>query len=240
MKYVWLPILAVVVLTALLCILSGPGVMIALLLGWLAVIGVLAGWLTCWKGRREPGIQEESNVRITRGRLWLTGLATALVILGWLSLTLRTLSATREFAKSAVSMSNLRTVKMGLSIYVNDQGDYPPTLAELVANGQITWSSLLAVSDPDWPAGVPEDVAKYSSYIYQPGAGEWLNDPDLTLAYEHGKWTPTAMRIFPRYGRFVLFADGRVEALTEDEFTAARLTDQARRAELNWPPPTTE
>ena len=232
--------LASALIAATVSVASGPVVMLGIPLGWVAAIFTLAAWLACLKVYRNPEARARSDTRISRAQICLGSVASAIAIIGCVDLAQVTLSRAREVAKAPVSASNLRGIGMGLKLYSADHNDYPPSFEELVTSGHLTWGQFWAMGDPEVPHDIPEEQARYSSFVYQPGAGTWRPDAEVILAYERGAWTPLALRVFLRYGRYVLFGDGRVTLLDDEAFNVARQRDVQKRAELGWPPPANE
>lgn len=240
MRYFYIPALISLAIAAAVLVGKDAVVMFGTMAGFVAALITLAGALTVAKVRRDPEAAAEDNVRITRWQVTIAILGAAVIILGYVGLAMAALSRTREYAKSPISASNLRGIGIAMKMYVNQHLDYPPTACELVAAGETDWGQFQAMGDPDVPHSGLEDEAEYSSYVYQPGRGDWQDDRRLILAYERGAWTPLELRMAPRYGRFVLFADGRVDGLDDEAFREARHDDAEAREKLRWPVPVPE
>ncbi len=93
----------------------------------------------------------------------LVELLVVIAIIGILaSLLLPTLSATRERARQAVCINNLKQFINGVQIYMNDYGDYPPWLSILYDKYIPTLKTFVCPSDsnqgrsgptPSWSTG---------------------------------------------------------------------------------------
>ena len=162
----------------------------------------------------------------------------ALLIPLHLWLGLLALACTRARAMSYVGASNLRALGASLHEYHVDFDDYPPDLATPEQTGHCTRAMLVAPYDVNAREAPPDRPQEYVSVIYQPGTGPWQADPRLILIYERDTFSCRASwkwRDAP--GRWILFGDGQVRWLHDEEFALARQADAARRRELNWPAP---
>jgi len=125
----------------------------------------------------------------------------------------------RHRAQRTVSMANMKGIGMACMIYANDNDErLPPSLHELVEQGQLTPEQLRAPLDPH--DGV--------SYVYISGQRLLGVHPRDVLAYE---------RHFDDEGRCILFADGHVEFLAHDAAkNAVRETYRRLKREDELPP----
>ncbi|MBU0641468.1 MAG: hypothetical protein KKB50_21620 [Planctomycetes bacterium] len=201
--------------------------------GFIAAIVTLAGGLSCLRVSR---IRAElgSAERMSRRRAWAIMAVSGALMLSYTLLALTTLACAREYAKSSITRANLRGTGMSLLAYNQESHDYPPSLAALVESGRAVWCQFHAAFDPEAARSTSRGDTGYSSFHYQPGAGEWNPDPKLVLAYERSPSTPVELRIFQRYGRCVLFGDGTVRVLDDAAFHEARRTDAAQRTQIGW------
>lgn len=226
--------LAFIASAAVVCLGSYPAcwLMIA------CVITAIGSWYPLFFSKaRKP----EETGAIERPRPYVRALAVAgstIALLACIPLSLASLSRTREYAKSAVTVSNLRGIGQGMQVYSEKFGEYPRVPDDLVREEFATWGQFISVGDPDvpYPPAGGRDP-EYSSFEFRPGAGAWRRDSDIILAFERQAWTPKEWRLFPPYGRCVLFGDGDVRVLDDREFAEARRRDAARRAQLGWPAP---
>ncbi len=192
------------------------------------LVAVVWGTARAWrKGATTRGMRAAPALRRLR---WLS----VLLAIGYVPLLLAALGAMRECGgMRPVSAANLRGLGQGIAIYCRDQLDFPPQLATLV-NADICPAKQCInprSSDEESLPGQPLT----SSYVYRPGSGAFRTDPALIIAYEREILWRTHASYFAPLGRLVLFADGRIECLTDDAFRAALTADERRRAEIGWP-----
>jgi hypothetical protein len=192
-------------------------VLLSLAIAWIVILGrgllvmygqaiaVLAAILAVGAGLAAVGAGGR-GAAAARNRLMLLVVCVA-ILLGQFAFSLHVLGRTREYAKSPVTTSNLRGIGVAIGLYAADHGRYPDDFDALVAGGYSVPGQFIAVGDPDVPtdAGVKP---VYSSFAYRPPAGGPNSDPAIILAYEREAWSPDELRVFPRYVRQVLFADG--------------------------------
>ncbi|MEW6251552.1 MAG: hypothetical protein AB1716_12965 [Planctomycetota bacterium] len=168
-------------------------------------------------------------------RRWLRAGALALVPLH-LCLGVAALGAARGVGLAAVGKYELRCIGTALASYHADLGEYPPDLMLLAQTGYIADRlRLIAHYDDSMPS---EPTESYTSYVYTPGLGPWNSDSRLILAYlrNHGNFSMD-WRFRRSPARWVLFADGEVRWLHDDELNRARRMDAERRKEIGWPAP---
>lgn len=235
MKYVWIPALLAILLAGAVCFGAGAIVFWGTVLGFLVAILTVAGAMAYTAAQREAF--KELAERPAVGRKLTAWAAAILIMVGYVFLAMAVLSKAREYGKSPITHANLRAVGFALKQYATANHEYPTSLQELISLDELAPRSLHSFGDPQRLAHTDDERVPYSSFVYQPGLGEWRSEPQLILAYERLPWTPMNLRIKTRYGRCVLFADGNVRRLAEHEFTAAKADDAARRGEVGWPPP---
>lgn len=144
------------------------------------------------------------------------------------------LSATRASGMSAVTAANLRGIGLSLMRYHEQFGEHAPTLFALVDANLSTRKQLVTPFDPrgiEMPPWLPQE---YSSFVYRPGAGAWVDDGRLMLVHEAGPFCTGVATLIPQPGWFVLFATGEVRWLVTQAFEAALAVDRERRKELGW------
>lgn len=245
MKRFWIPALLALTIAIFVSTASGMGVCVGSFVGLgivcIAIVGAISGFRQHSQQKKQT---PEDVTRPSSRSVILACLSAGFVLIGYLLMSLTVLGNAREFGKSTVTTGNLRTIASGLRLYVESQGDYPPTFVELVSSQfEGSWDNF-------WSAGAvwkthayPEERESgpihggYTDFVYQPGRGAWRTDPELILAYDREPWTILESRLFPRYGRFVLFADNETRRLSEEEFKAARAVDRAMRERIGWPIP---
>lgn len=230
-------ILAFIASAAIVCF--GPPIAFLLVIAcWITAIG---SWYPLFFNRAPEQSDSGQAERLRPGFNRIRKLAIAgsiMALLACVSLSLSVLSRLREYATSAITVSNLRGIGYGTQLYAEKFGGYPRVPDDLVREGFSTWGQFYSVGDADVPyPAVGGRDPEYSSFTFCPGAGPWQREPDITLAFERQAWTPQECRMFPAYGRCVLFGDGNVRVLNDDELATARRRDAARRAELGWPTP---
>jgi hypothetical protein len=131
-----------------------------------------------------------------------------------------------------VTKASLRVLGQAVFIYAQDYGDYPPSLAYLVDTPGVGPKSLCAAADS---AAYSRPWGTYTSFDYRPGSGSARRDRELVVAYEHSPWTPKDLRLAPAMGRWVVFADGRVEWLDQEGLANVLDVDRRRREGISWP-----
>lgn len=134
----------------------------------------------------------------------------------------------------AVTQSNLKGIGQALQEYCEDYQGYPARLDALIDDGLATQHQLISPFDYVYESE-RSAAAGYSSYAYIPGIGPWRAEPEVILAYERIASESTASTSRRGPTRPVLFGDGEVRILTDDEFAQAILRDRERRKELGWP-----
>ncbi len=195
----------------------------------LAVATALGASIRHRRRRPRPQPQRAMVLGVTLG--------IAICILGGQAMLARRVwRSASEDAKSAVAASNLRGLGIAVRLYCNERGEFPPSLQTLVDTGAYSWRQLRSPNDPQVREQDGRQVdSGYGSFEYCPGLGDWPNAPDVVLAYEREAWSPVEARLSPRRARCVLFGDGRVLLLKEDEFATARQRSVRKRKELDWP-----
>jgi hypothetical protein len=172
--------------------------------------------------------------RVRPLRILVTFLVCLLALLGQGTLASKTLNRVRDVGKSSVTAANLRGIGQAISIYRDDAGVFPPALNDLVATNNVTAMQCCSPNDPGFWMGA-RTKPLYSSFVYHPGTVQSFDNSDLVVAFEKKPWTPKELRLFPTYGRCVLFGDGHVLAIDEMEFHARLEKDKACRLMLGWP-----
>ncbi len=135
---------------------------------------------------------------------------------------------------SVYSGTNLRALGSAITGYSREERDFPSDFATLVNEGWTAPKLFLAPGDYRLGEAGPGEPLR-TSYVYRPGTDANRPDPVLILAYERVAALHTDYAYFSPRGRLVLFADGRVECLTDDAFRAALADDERRRTEIGWP-----
>lgn len=141
----------------------------------------------------------------------------------------------REAGKSAVTGAILRGIESGLRTYHERFADYPPSLFVLVDAGMLTRKQLVTPFDPSGFEQPPHRPQTDTSFVYHPGAGPWIDDDRIILAYERAPFCSAEADLAPSPGRFVVFGTGQVRWLPEGVFAAALEEDRLRRREIGWP-----
>jgi hypothetical protein len=209
-------------------------------------IGACASWpltlataimsATAWvRARKQHAEPFESIAKRTDKRLLVICLG---LLLGSTYLNMQAFATMRVVSKSTMSAASLWGIGASVEGYAYSHATYPPSLEAMVDDSQISPKSLIAPFDPDAPYDVPAGKLIYSSYVYTPGTGKPVADPDLVIAYERGPFTICEPRLFAPKERWVLFGNGQVRHLTDAEFAEAMGKDKKRRQELGWPPAT--
>lgn len=200
----------------------------------LASLGGAAAIAVAWRLRPVGGVSRFDLERaLLVARAWLIALGVGSLIGGML-LVLVSLSLARQIAKSPVSWANLRGIGMAIEAYCQDRGSYPPTLHHLIEEGIVTPWQCYAPVDPVGEADVLD--LGYSSYVYQPGIGQWNAQADVILAYERLPWSVLSTSgTSPVRAYAVLFGDGDVRPLQIQDMQQAVLRDRGKRLELGWP-----
>jgi hypothetical protein len=179
--------------------------------------------------RAEPGKQASTSNSVLMLAICLG------LLLGCTFLNLLCLGAVRAASKSTLSAANLRQIGTCVRIYAEKHTSYPPSLKYFVDAELMSPRSLTSPFDPEARYDVPRNTLAYSSYIYTPGVGEPVFDPDIVIAYERDAFTACEARILSPKERWVLFGDGQVRHLADAEFDQALKQDKLRRQALGWP-----
>ena len=248
MKRFWIPALLALVIAGYVCAASGMGVCVGSFVGLgivcIALVGAISGFR---QYRRQKKQTPEDVTQPNRRNVFVACLSAGFVLIGYILMSLTILGNAREFGKSTVTAGNLRAIATGLKQYVDSQGDYPPTFVELVSsqfngNWENFWSAGAVFETHAFPEERATDSipGEYADFVYHPGAGVWRTDPELILAYDREPWTILEEKLFPRYGRYVLFANNETRRISEAEFEAARAADRAVRERIGWPIPEDE
>lgn len=195
-----------------------------------AILGVVAlgSWvataaLVIMTAYRSIAAHQEASEAVPNARLgmrWKNGLLILGVIAAQVALTLPILAAFRELDGAVMGAANLRGIGNAIRVYCDDFKVPPGNWNDLVAAKMTSPGQLIAPLD-----GMQEgftDGQVNSSYVgrFRPdlcsGIDRWI------VAYEREAWTPLSFRaLFRRYGRWVLFGDGSVERLSEEELDLA-------------------
>ncbi|MBP7933195.1 MAG: DUF1559 domain-containing protein [Phycisphaerae bacterium] len=147
------------------------------------------------------------------------------------SILLPSLARARETAREMVSLTNLKSIGIGLHMYASEHhGNFPPDLNTLLKAGTIKPEILISPLD--------RDPSRKCSYIYVAGHTDKSNPGDI-LAYER---PPSGGK--ERIG--VLFLDGHAERMSMTAFeealknTAERLGRPLKAGEENEGAPVKE
>lgn len=176
------------------------------------------------------------------GRTWRASAMVMVVsVLGFGGLTALNIAAfsgrMREVLDRTASAGCLTAFSNRIHLYGEHYGHYPASLEALVDFGTYN-DFLLAPADRNAPeAAFKDGRLVYCSYTYLPGQGPLVSDAAIVLVHERG---PFRVDTFGGTGgsyRNVLYGDGHVTSLTEEEFQAALAKDRERRIELGWSPP---
>lgn len=150
------------------------------------------------------GILVASNLQFS-----LTGsLSQALTAVGiGSSLALPAYTSARGKAQDTQAMSNAKQVGVALQIYAADNGKFPATLDE-VAEKELITKELLKCVNP--VTGESEE------WIYNKGLKPGGDSTEILLA---------APFVTPNFMRIVVYTDGSVASISEEEFTAKMKKD---------------
>jgi prepilin-type processing-associated H-X9-DG protein len=181
----------------------------------LALVAIVLGWVSL----RRPG---NSPVDRNRGRTALiVGVIDAMLLL-LVAIILPTTGRPREGANRIKCASNLKQIGLALQIYSQGNGNrYPPTLDEVLVDGDITSEVFCCPSGNDERAIGPttqallQDFHKpgHNSYVYVAGNQSDRTSTDTyVLAYEQpGNHANKGMN--------VLYGDGHVDWVPQAEAT---------------------
>ncbi len=160
-------------------------------------------------------------------------LGSAVVLLGLSALSARwQCSQMRQISSAMMTQGNLRGIGRALNEYRSDHGQATDVLDRLVALNIIRPRNLFSMGDVNIPTFDPPG-GYYSSFVYDKCPAHLSGNSRVVVAYELECWTLMKTGLFAEYGRCVLFADGRVEVLSEDAFAAAmRLDAKVRSGEF--------
>jgi hypothetical protein len=181
------------------------------------------------KDADRPRATHRSTLRV------LVCVALALALLN-AAVALQALGVARMIAKSQVCRANLRQIGQALRDYHVEQGDYPPTLVDLVESGHLTPNICLSPYDSHGFLNRFREEG-YSSYVYMPGNGAWRDDALLILGHQRLPWAWGRMTLWSPRGYSVLFADLSVGWLDIREFEEDLYCDSEFRKEIDWPRP---
>lgn len=183
------------------------------LLAFLLAVPSLFFWAAARARNAEPVLDPAQ--RLPRWKL-VTVLAACLALAATPILLFPTLwSRENRRCKSTVTATNLRTVYAAAMIYYEQYGSFPSGLSALLDQNFIAPRTLLSPVDPD----LADRHENYSSFDC-PGMLGHEPDPRLPVCFERAPWSTLECRLFPTPCRMVLFGNGAVECLTEDEFAA--------------------
>ncbi|MBN1488522.1 MAG: hypothetical protein JXA69_01275 [Phycisphaerae bacterium] len=197
-------------------------------LGLAAVIVSLTALARTWRGRAEPPQNAGAS------KPGPTVAICVALLLGSTFLNLMVLGVTRDSSKSAISAIHLRSLGHSLDLYAEEYEAYPPLLDVFTTHDLMTRKMLLSPFDPDADGDIWGNKLTYSSYAYMPGLGKPVSDADLIIAFERSAFVICEPRLRALKERWVLFGDGQVRHLTDDEFAEAMRKDKERRQKLGW------
>jgi hypothetical protein len=160
------------------------------------------------------------------------------LLLGCTALNMQCLAVVRIWSKQTITSHNLRFIWGCCEDYIQRHGVTPPSLDSLIAEGLTPPSMCVSLFDRKARRVAPSGDKKPCSYVYVPGPGKHVSDPDLIIAYEREAFDIVEPRVFAPKERWVLFSDGQVRHLSDAEFEQALVKDARRRRELGWPVPT--
>jgi hypothetical protein len=211
-----------------------PAMAICSIGGWLLAAAAVALTARVWSRHRRE-MRPESSVPGCHVAVVCT--ITIVLLLASTCVNMMMLGAMRRSGKTAIALANLVAIRTSLECYHDEHEMYPETLDDLVAVGLVSHKQLINPFDPDRPRPLPERPTGYKSFVYTPLHVALPDRSKLIIAYETSAITPTEARIFTPYGRWVLFADGRVEAVAEKDFQAELVRDRElrRHSESNTP-----
>ncbi|GMU83134.1 MAG: hypothetical protein AMXMBFR47_30050 [Planctomycetota bacterium] len=202
---------------------EGPILAIVALSTWIATVVVAAAIGYQSLVTQQPGGVSTQNAR--PGARWMNGLLLLGVFVAQVGVTLPLLAAFRELDGAVMGAANLRGIGNAISVYCDDFKVAPGNWNDLVSAQMASPGGLIAPLD-----GLQEgftDGQVNSSYVgrFRPDLcsahDRWI------VAYEREAWTPLSFRaFFRRYGRWVLFRDGSVERLSQEELDLALRQDQ--------------
>ncbi|MFH1747807.1 MAG: hypothetical protein ABIG44_12300 [Planctomycetota bacterium] len=207
------------------------GLCISVFLGVIAsIVALILAVVALWRNF-DTRLRDEMLLKV--GHVALVLILALAMCAAHAMLTITLMARARNAAFASVSASNLRGVGQCLAIYTREYSTPPPSFNELISSSLITPKQLISPFDPQSP-GESINPPHYSSYVYQPIEDPDINDAMLIIGYERKPITTLDARLFSRYGRWVLYGDGHVEALDAEAFERAILKDEQRRRELGW------
>jgi prepilin-type processing-associated H-X9-DG protein len=175
-----------------------------LILGIVAVSRINANPLLGGKGLAIAGISTSAVGLVFMGALLV-------------SIMLPAVSKARSMARQLVCASQMTEIGKAMRVYRDkNQGAYPPELSILVPQAGLDSKNLVCPSSED---------KSPDFYVYRGADLKMLDELELIVVHD------IAGNHLTNDARNVLFADGRVQKLSEDEFECAIAKDnQIRRA----------
>jgi hypothetical protein len=228
MRPLWILVTAAIVGGASL-LAEGPWIIC--LLPLVGLVLSIVGSVGALRGRN--GGETKPPRRAVRFGLLLAAIALLIV---QIALGMAALGAARGAALSAIPQANLRGIGQALARYHRETGAYATSLHDLMALDLCSPRSLFNPFDFEADEARVRDQG-YSSFVYQPGRGDWRPDPQVVLAYDRAPFSSAQFRLLRESGRHVLFADGEARWLTTTDFERQRSIDRTRRQEIGWPEP---
>ena len=211
--------------------LLAEGALLICLLPFVGVVLTIVGSVVALRRRNDGRIKPRRRAVQFQLLIAAITLLFAQVVLG-----MAALGAVREAAMSAVPRANLRGIGQALALYHRDTCAYAASLHDLLLFDLLSPKSLFNPYDHEaHELRVLEQG--YSSFVYQPGQGDWRSDPQLILAYDRALFSSAQVRLLRPHGRHVLFADGAARWLAPADFERHKDADRALRKRIGWPAP---
>jgi hypothetical protein len=158
-----------------------------------------------------------------------------MLLIGCTLLNMVALGSIRAASKATISAANLAGIGYAVKEYSERHSVYPLSLDSVIKEDGMSPKCFINPFDPEAPNYYPHARLLYSSYIYNPGIGKYVVDPEVIIAHEREAFDVCEPYIFAPKERWVLFGDLKVRHLTDAEFAEAMRNDEQRRQELGWP-----
>lgn len=197
-----------------------------------AILGGLAA-LAAWSSNRAPTSQKTANGDVSNASIRSPALASLSVILLLANaiIVFSYLARAREASVSTVTQSNLNSLGQAIAMYRELHHHWPKSLDELIADDLTSPMQLFSILDPAF-----SNYSEFSklekldtSFEYRRLASDEMNDGRFLVAWEREAWSPLSFKLFPSYGRWVLFGDGAVRRLDDIAFKTALNADRIAR-----------